>query len=154
MELGLSATATVIALVSAVLSLFTFCSTRKRDQKRDTLEAYNRLQEQVFDELNLLRPEEIEEIVKNNRSAEYKKISGYLARIEHFCVGVNTKIYDFKTVYELGHGYIDGHQIKKRIVPIIDRKQSGTQQDYYENIHKLLKNMDKETERRSKNGRP
>ncbi len=75
---------------------------------------------------------------------EIKELSGYLARIEHFCVGVNQNIYDWETIYALAHGYLDGNQILSRISPIIDRKnRSGV--DYYENIRVVLNRMNEKT---------
>ena len=78
------------------------------------------------------------EIAKHPTSKEYKEISGYIARIEHFCVGVNMKIYDRETVYQLAHGYLDGNGILDRINPIIARKNRNADTDYYENIHRVL----------------
>lgn len=104
------------------------------------MEAYNRLQEQVLDHLNLYMPKQVEEIAKNPRSEDYKQISAYIARIEHFCVGVNQKIYDRRVVYELAQGYLDS-AIKNRIQPIIEKKnRSG--HDYYANIHRFYEWME------------
>ena len=118
MEMIFSAIAIIISVISGGFSLYTFIWTAKRDRKQATLDAYNQLQQQVFDELNLYRPSEIAEIAKNPRSPDFKVIGSYVARIEHFCVGVNQKIYDSKIVYELAHGYFDG-LVKVRIGPII-----------------------------------
>ena len=86
-------------------------------------------------------PSEIKEICKNKKSEEYKKLSGYVARLEHFCVGVNNRIYDKKTVYDLAHGYLDGKVIGERISPIIETK--NTDEDYFKNIHIVLEYMKK-----------
>ena len=101
-----------------------------------------------MDHLNYYKPARISEIAKDPRSEKYKKIGAYIARIEHFCVGVNQKIYDRKTVYELAHGYLDGG-IKKRIEPIIERTNRFGH-DYYANIHEVYNWMGKETEKRKK----
>ena len=149
MEMIFSAIAIIISVISGGFSLYTFIWTAKKDRKQATLDAYNQLQQQVFDELNLYRPSEIAEIAKNPRSPDFKVIGSYVARIEHFCVGVNQKIYDSKIVYELAHGYFDG-SVKARISPVIEKKNcKGT--DYYENIHKVYDWMEKETERRERN---
>lgn len=140
MEDYVSVAAFVLSLFSAFFSLYTFVWTKKRDRKQATLEAYNRLQEQVLDHLNLYMPKQVEEIAKNPRSEDYKQISAYIARIEHFCVGVNQKIYDRRVVYELAQGYLDG-TIKNRIQPIIEKKnRSG--HDYYANIHRFYEWME------------
>lgn len=148
METTLSIIAIVISVISGGFSLFTFFWTARRDRKQATLDAYNTLQNEVFDRINLYRPSEILEISKHPTSKEYNEISALIARIEHFCVGVNSQIYDRKTVYELAHGYFDAAKLKGRIAPIIDRKNSNTDLDYYENIHRVFDCMDKETEKR------
>lgn len=142
METILSVVAIVISVISGGFSLYTFVWTAQRDRKQATLDAYNQLQEQALDYLNYYMPAAVVEIAKNPRSEKYKKISAYIARIEHFCVGVNQKIYDRKTVYELAEGYLD-KGIRSRIEPIIDRKNRGDR-DFYENIHKVYKWMEEE----------
>ena len=149
MEMIFSAIAIIISVISGGFSLYTFVWTAKRDRKQATLDAYNQLQQQVFDELNLYRPSEIAEIAKNPCSPDFKVIGSYVARIEHFCVGVNQKIYDSKIVYELAHGYFDG-SVKVRISPVIEKKNCKGK-DFYENIHKVYDWMEKETERRERN---
>ena len=131
-----------LSTAAVVVSIISYVENVLHDRKKDTLEAFNRLQEQVFDNLNRFTPKEVEEIVKHPTSPEYKELSGYIARLEHFCVGVNRKIYDLETVYALAHGYLDGPQLLSRIAPVIERKnRSG--EDYYENIHAVLAWMKK-----------
>lgn len=48
-----------------------------------------------------------------------------------------------RTVYELAHGYFDGPKLRSRIGPMIDRKNSRSDYDYYTNTHKVLAWMDK-----------
>ena len=136
------------SVIAAVFSLITYRKSIVHDRQQATLDAYNQLQEQALDHLNYYVPTQVAEIAKDPRSDAYKKVSAYIARIEHFCVGVNQKIYDQKTVYELAHGYLDGG-IKKRIEPIIERKNRFGH-DYYANIHKVYAWMEKETEKRKK----
>ena len=138
------------SVIAAVFSLITYRKSIVHDRQQATLDAYNQLQEQALDHLNLYRPSNIKEIVKDRRSEEYKKLSAYVARIEHFCVGVNQNIYDRRTVYALAHGYLDGQVLKRRMEPIIDKKQLGASEDYYENIHAVLSWMEKESQKRKK----
>lgn len=134
METILSIIAIALSVVSMGLTLYTFWWTARRDRKQATLDAFNRLQKQALDHLNYYKPSEIAEIAKNPRSEEYKKISAYVARIEHFCVGVTQKIYDWETVYALANDYLDG-SIKLRIEHIILQKNKMGGNDYYEHIH-------------------
>ena len=146
METILSIIAIVLSVISGGFAFYTFIWTASRDRKQATLDAYNQLQEQALDHLNYYRPAEIADIAEDPRSQAYKEVSGYIARIEHFCVGVTQKIYDRKTVYELAHGYFDG-AVRDRIEPIIERKnQSGI--DYYGNIHSVYGWMEEETQKR------
>lgn len=145
METALSVIAIVISVISGGFALYTFFWTARRDRKQATLEAYNTLQNEAFDKLNLLMPADIQEITKHPTSKEYKEISGYIARIEHFCVGVNMGIYDRETVYQLAHGYMDSKVIVDRITPIIEKKHRNADHDYYENIHKVLDWMKKKS---------
>ena len=150
METVLSIIAIVLSVISGIFALYTFFWTAARDRKQATLDAYNQLQEQALDHLNCYMPAAIKEIAKNRKSEEYKKLSAYVARIEHFCVGVNQNIYDRRTVYALAHGYLDGQVLKRRMEPIIDKKQIGASEDYYENIHAVLSWMEKESQKRKK----
>lgn len=97
------------------------------------------LQEQALDYLIKYTVDEIKDISRNNKSDEYKTISKYVARIEHFCVGVNLKIYDYKTVFELAGGFLD-EGIYKRITPLIEKKNFGDN-DFYANTHKVINKM-------------
>lgn len=150
MEDLLSAIAIVVSVCSVLFSAFTYVITMRRDRKQATLDAYNCLQEQVFDLLNQYTPSEIREIAKNNRSSEYKTVSSLAARIEHFCVGVNQKIYDFNTMYELAHGYFDAAFLKARIEPLLEKKHQNTSYDYYANIHSIWAKMEQRTNKQSK----
>lgn len=140
----------VLAIASAGFSCFTYFRNVKHDRRRDTLDAYNTLQNEAFDKLNKMKPANIREIAENPKSDAYKTVSGYIARIEHFCAGVNLGIYDRKTVYTLANGYLDGNAIRSRIDPIIKKKHRHADKDYYENIHKVLAWMEKENEKQKK----
>lgn len=145
METILSVIALAISVISGGFTLYTFYWTAARDRKQATLEAYNRLQSEVFDPINTYSPEEIEEICEDTKSMEYKILSGYLARIEHFCVGVNNKIYDDKVFYSLAHGYFDGHQLRKRIEPLLDAKNNSNfnKELFYANLYSVWDWMEK-----------
>ena len=145
METTLSILAIIISAFTFLFSFYTFRWTARRDRKQATLDAYNTLQNEAFDKLNPLMPSEIREIMNHTTSRQYNEVSGYIARIEHFCVGVNQEIYDRKTVYELAHGYFDGKKLRSRMEPVIDTKNQGADKDYYENIHKVFAWMDWES---------
>ena len=124
MELLISIIAILISSLSIIVSVAIYIFGISRERKQATLDAFNVLQEQVFDKLNQYTYAEIKEICDNWQRAiedkknktkpdgevlsedenkkreryldEYITLSGYLARIEHFALGVNTGIYDVK----------------------------------------------------------
>ena len=145
----------VLAVASFVFSLITHIRAVRYDRKKATLEAFNILQEQVFDQINRYSPKEIIEYAKHPTDQQYKILSGYLARIEHFCVGVVNDIYDKKTIYELAHGYLDGKVLWCRLTPIMEAKNNDFQtEDYFENIHKVMIWMEREAQKRNKKFKP
>lgn len=137
----------LFSLAAAAFSVFTYWSNIIHDRKQATLEAYNLLQEQALDQLYVYMPKQLKEIVKNRRSEEYKLLSSYVARVEHFAVGVNQKIYDLNTVYELSHGFLDGG-IRTRIEILIGRKDENFDEEFYQNIKVLYEKMDEKTSKR------
>ena len=139
----------IFSLCAAGFSVFTYWSNIVHDRKQATLDAYNLLQKQSLDKLYMYMPKDLSTIVENRRSADYKLLSGYVARVEHFAVGVNQKIYDLNTVYELSHGFLDG-SIRTRIEILIGRKSEGFDEEFYRNIKLLLEKMDKETNKRKR----
>ena len=133
----------IIALIALVFSVYTYRKSVVHERKKATLDAYNRLQNEALDNINLYSPQRIAGIIENPRSEEFKKFGAYIARIEHFCVGVNKEIYDKEIVYELAHGYFDGG-LRTRIEPVINLKNKYGR-DFYENIHKVYAWMDEKT---------
>ena len=127
----------ILALLAAIFSVITYLISVRHDRQKDTIDAYNTLQEQALDHLSIYMPKEIEEISKHLRSEEFKMISHYLARVEHFSVGVRKKVYDQKIVYELASGFLDG-AIWNRLKSMIDSK--GEQ--YYRNYCWLVQQME------------
>lgn len=131
--------ATVIAVVIAAYQLRTDLT---RNRRMATLEAYDILQRDAFDILNKWNPKEIKEACKNRQSDAYKDLSVALARIEHFCVGINHNVYDIDIFYEISHGYFDeGGALYRRMMPILESKLSAAKEDYFKNIHKVLAEM-------------
>lgn len=114
--------ALVFSILSVIITLVTYIKGLRRERKYATLHAFNTLQEQVLDHLNPYTKKRVKEIAENPGSEEYKQLSGYLARLEHFSVGVNTRIYDIRVVRRLAGRYLCGLQGK--IDPLIQKKRS------------------------------
>jgi len=138
--------ATIAAVVWGVVQ---YRDNKKRENKIATIEAYSRLQNEVFDNLNRWSPSDVKSAADDPRSDDYKELSGYLARIECFCAGINQKIYDFDAFYTVAHGYFDGDRgmLKQRLLPLLNKKLELADEDYYQNLHKVWNLMEKKTAR-------
>ena len=125
-----------LSILSFVCSAFTYIRGAKREKMQATLDAFNLLQEQVLDKLNLYRKSDIQRISENVHSQEYKELSSLLARCEHFSVGVNSGIYDLKTVDRLARLYIRG--VYEKMLPMIEKKrQINTAAKHYDDFERL-----------------
>lgn len=155
----ISLIADVATAVTVIIAMITFCDSKKtyeadkhHEKKKDTLDAYSRLQNEVFDKLFLeYKDADIEDISKHyvKRNEDYRKLSVYMAKIEHFSVGVITGIYDKDVVYELAHGFFDD-KLRKALRPLIERKKSFCDYNPVENTEKVYELLDRITEKRRK----
>ena len=136
-SLVLSIGSALLALASVGFSVFVYNRKVVHDRRRDTLDAFNTLQEQAFDTLNDYSAEEIKSILAQRDKDGYRELSRCLARIEHFCVGVQMGIYDRETVYEMAHGYLDG-ALWTKLEPVLERKHEGRQEEYYANYRRVV----------------
>ena len=121
MENTLSIIAIVISFVSGVFAVCTFVWTINRDRKQATLDAFNSLQNEVFDKINLLSKTDVKNIAKNPKDSKFTEYSQYLARIEQFCVGVGSKIYDYKITSKIAKNYL--RNIFEKSWPVIEKKR-------------------------------
>ena len=142
MEDVISFISMLVALASIAFSISTYYLCSKREKKQATLEAYNKLQSEALDTLNLYTRKNIAEIAENPRSPEYKELSSLLARCEHFSVGVNEGIYDKKVLKKLSGRYFIS--LFEKLEPMILKKRSmGHQERYYESFELLAKAFEK-----------
>lgn len=131
----------ILSVFSFFFSLFTYRKTLIHDRRKDTLDAFNVLQEQALDPLQTYTRAQVREIAANPKSEEYKRLSTYLARIEHFCVGVEEKIYDPRTVWQLAEGFLN-KSVYEKLKPIIEQK--NRQKNYYQNFLSVVDRMNHE----------
>lgn len=171
MDLQLSIIAIIISFLSIIASIIIYYMGIHREQKQATLDAFNILQEQVFDKLNLYTFAEIREICDNWKKAidekqnqneakqielteeqnhqreklfdEYRKLSSYLARIEHFALGVNTNIYDANIAERAATTYLV-MLYRGKLKTLIEVKHSGKgNTEYYAEFRKLVERIEK-----------
>jgi len=122
----------IIALIISVLALglsgFQFIRDSSRSKIEATLNAYHELQETSFDPLNdILRKLRDDGKLDNNGyididvSNEYwEALTGCLAKIENFSVGINTGLYSLDILNKVGGGYFI--RIYNELSLIIDKK--------------------------------
>ena len=131
----------VLSVIAFGFSLLTYVKTLHHDRKKDTLDAFNVLQQQALDPLQSYTRARIREIAEDSRSEEYRIVSTYLARIEHFCVGVEQKVYDQRIVWELSEGFLN-RGVYEKLKPIIEHKNQ--QKNYYRNFLAVVEKMNRE----------
>lgn len=121
METLISYISLAFSIGSVIFAFGTFVWTAKRDRKQATFEAFNRLQNEVFDKINLKSKIDVKNIAENPKSAEFTEYSQYLARIEQFCVGIAAKIYDYKITKKVAAKYLK--DIYHKSLPVIEKKR-------------------------------
>lgn len=155
MELYISLAAMIISLISVIVSVAIYLLGIQRDKKQDTLDSFNLLQEQVFDKLNLITYSEITNICKkvdngsidDETNSKYYELLGYLARLEHFSLGVNTGIYDAKTAERAGTAFLVS--LRKKLLPVIELQEkrgnhnSDRRIEYYKEFRMLTERVAK-----------
>lgn len=130
----------ILAVISAVHSIYVYIQTVKHDKKQATLDAFNILQEQVLDKINLYSNSKIKEIAEDSRSKKYKDLTILMARIEHFSVGVNTEIYDLKIVKRLAGKHFC--MLYDKLLPMIEKKRKINKTDkHYDEFEKLVEEL-------------
>lgn len=140
MEIILSLFSLVVAIFSLVYSCFVHKQTVEHDKNQATLDAFNVLQVQVLDELNGFTSANIKEISENIHAKEYKKISTLMARLEHFSVGVNSNIYDIKTLKRLAGRHFCA--LYGKLLPMIQKKRQINKTDkHYDEFETLVSNL-------------
>lgn len=139
----------MLGLATAVFGVYTYFRDSKRKLHIDTIEAYKKLQDEVFDKLNEWTDENaIADAVETADNVGYTQLSNSLAKIEHFCVGINRGVYDFETFYQMSHGYFD-YKFKRIFRDLLDKKLNKFEdaEDYYNNLHKVWARMEERSKR-------
>ena len=145
---------TIAAWVAALAAAFTFyysMRTQKKIQenevKRETIDAFNRLQREVLDKLALVdtkNAEIIAEEKENNEACKqaYNDYKTLIARLEHFAVGVEQGAYDLDVVDKLAGEHLIF--LLPKIEPIIDAANEHVRTDkYYQSYVRLVERLKK-----------
>ncbi len=138
----------IIAVASFICSICTYFASLRRERRQATLDAYRELQTQVLDKLNCYTPKQVKEIAEDPRSAQYKTLSALLARCQHFAVGVNTGVYDFKVLQRLAGGYFVW--LYRKLEPLIQKKRTGHSDKHYSEFEQFVRKLEADYNARKK----
>ena len=142
METVLSIIALVFSVISGLFTGFAFFFTWNRDKKQATFDAFNRLQDEVFDKINRLSKTQVKEIAGNPTNAEFTEYTKYLVRIEQFCIGVQSGIYAVSVTKKIASKYLADVFEKSR--PIIEHKRKiYPNESQYEAFEKIVRKLNK-----------
>ncbi len=137
-----------ISIVAFAFSVATYIFNVIYQRKKDTLEAIHLLQNESFDDINELKAEEILEKYKSHS----RETDLYLARIEHFAVGINAGIYDIKTAKRAAGRYFIATYYKFKSV-IEEKRKHRPEHKHYDEFEKMvrrLENLYKQKEKRNR----
>lgn len=131
--------ALIISFVALIFSVITFLFNAIHEKKKDTLDAFSALQSNALDGLYYYTKGQIKEISKSsNRAAEYKELSLYLSRIEHFCVGIRNGVYNKKIVNKLASKHLV--PLYDKLTPLIEVKRRVPDAgDTYKNFEEVVR---------------
>lgn len=141
--------ALVFSGLAIIISLAQFFSERNRSRKEATIHAFDELEENVFfkkhyKKLVIKAGEEYALSGKPESDKEkWNEATLALSRIEHFAVGVNTNVYDLKTLNRMAGGFII--EEFSRWKPIIETKRiqapNSKHYDEFETMYISLKKL-------------
>ena len=130
--------------ISAGYAVIVYFKGLKRERKQATLDAFNELQAQVLDELAKYSPNAIRMIADDRRKKEtkpkYNQLKTLIARIEHFAIGIEEKIYDFKTADKLAAEHLI--YLYNKVSPIIQAaRESAKGKNTYIHFEMLVNRL-------------
>ena len=145
----------IIAVIAVIVSIATLICTKIYNRKKDTLDGFNRLQKEVLDRLNEYSDDDIKKTACHAEKLEdekYREITVLLARIEHFAVGANTRIYNVRIIKRCAGKYFIN--LYKKLDPMIEQKKNkrpkAKHYDEFETLTKKLTRMYEREERAKK----
>lgn len=128
--------AITISALALVLSIAQYVLEGNRLKNESTLRAYNELQKEVFPILKKYK--KMDSIQPD--TPEWNEITSCLAKIENFCVGINSKMYSIRILNRLGGGFFI--EQRKRLTSIIMRKRaSDKSMKHYDEYDRAAKNL-------------
>lgn len=132
------------SLISGIYAVIVHIRELSRERKQATLDAFNELQAQVLDELAKYSPNAIRMIAEDRRKKDtkpkYNHLKTLIARIEHFAIGIEEKIYDFKTADKLAAEHLI--YLYNKVSPIIQAaRESAKGKNTYIHFEMLINRL-------------
>lgn len=141
----------IIALISTIISaLALYYSNRHQKEmriqacKQSTIEAFNKIQNEVLDKLIDVPADNAKLMVRNLYKKEckesYNAYKVMIARLEHFAVGIDEGVYDKEIVEKLAGSHLIF--LYDKIEPIIKKANENSDNNmYYCHFTNLIKNL-------------
>ncbi len=119
--------------------------TADENKKNNTIEAFNRLQDQVLDKMVSFSEEQIDILIEDmdyepEIKEAYDDCRALVAKCEHFAVGVNSGVYDIDLVNALGGVHLI--YLYRKVLPIIEQARGyENSKDAYKEFEKLVNSL-------------
>ncbi len=142
MEMILSILSLVIALAAFFFSVWQFFAERSRSRREATIHAFDELEEAVFADDAYKELSFGDDALSYALSEKGERHTATLAlsRIEHFAVGVNSGIYDIRTLNRMAGGFI--LEEYARWTPVIETKRRrDPDRLHYDEFEKLCRHL-------------
>lgn len=145
----------IISIISITVSVIAFVHSiylqHYLSRKKATIEAFNTLQNEVLDKLVFDEKGNAELIVTNLHNQDcvkaYNDYRTLVARLEHFAIGVNQRIYSFRVVKTLAGTHLIS--LFQKVKPIIDKSNEHFPENHnYREFTRLVERL--KTERKKK----
>ncbi|MGN0488607.1 MAG: hypothetical protein ACI4HO_05055 [Ruminococcus sp.] len=139
--------ASVVAVLAFAFTILVQYINSQRTRKAETIKAFNLLQNESLDKLAELNKTNAKNIVSGKSESEAFRTAYYdykvlIARVEHFAIGVNNKVYDFNIVDELAGEHLV--YLYNRVKPIIDEaNKRNLDNSYYGAYSNLVEKLKK-----------
>ena len=148
--LAMELAALLLSIAAILLSMYQWWRDNSRQKKESTINAFYNLQSDALNELNMMIAAydgDMSFIIRG--SEDWKKVTGYLSKIEHFSVGINAKVYSLEILNRMAGGYF--LHMFEILQPVIQKKRAynnsnGKHYDEFESavnhLRKLRKKRD------------
>ncbi|MCL2169568.1 MAG: DUF4760 domain-containing protein [Defluviitaleaceae bacterium] len=145
----------VISVIALFVSVHNLFSSKIRERKQATLDAFDILQREVLDGIRNVKKKDTIKLGRMGKESNpelWRELTLYLVRLERFSVGVNTRVYDLRVLNRLVGSYlidvyyiIEPVIIKKREMSANIKKPNKKTYDEFERVIERLEKIRKRT---------